>query len=179
MQASHGARAARLALGLALLPFACSRQEETVTTPPAERARRIEEMFQESRKLFPEVPLVLPAELATLQAKEKIVLVDVREPAERAVSILPSAISKADFERTRDAHRGDKVVAYCTIGHRSGLYAKDLRRQGIDAHDLAGSILAWTHAGLPLVGPDGAPTRRVHVNGSKWNLVADGYEGVW
>lgn len=36
--------------------------------------------------------------------------------------------------------------AYSTVGLRSGKVAKDLRRGGINAFNLAGSILAWVGA---------------------------------
>ena len=45
--------------------------------------------------------------------------------------------------------------------------------------NLAGSMLAWTHADGELVDSDGNPTKRLHVFGKRWNLAADGYEGIW
>ena len=50
--------------------------------------------------------------------------------------------------------------------------------EGWKASNLRGSIVSWTHVGGDLV-KDGAPTKRVHVYGRKWNLLADGYEAVW
>jgi rhodanese-related sulfurtransferase len=105
------------------------------------------------------------------------VLVDVRESHERRVSMLPGAISQQDFERDRDRYRSWVVVPYCTIGLRSGLYTRALRQQGFEARNLAGSALAWAHAGL-LFEADGKPTRRVHVYGSDWNLLPQAYEAV-
>lgn len=105
------------------------------------------------------------------------VLVDVRESHERRVSMLPGAISQQDFERDRDRYRSWVVVPYCTIGLRSGLYTRALRQQGFEARNLAGSALAWAHAGL-LFEADGNPTRRVHVYGSDWNLLPQAYEAV-
>ena len=105
------------------------------------------------------------------------VLVDVREPHERRVSMLPGAISQQDFERDSARYRSWVVVPYCTIGVRSGLYTRALRQQGFEARNLAGSALAWAHAGL-LFEADGKPTRRVHVYGADWNLLPQGYEAV-
>jgi sodium/bile acid cotransporter 7 len=51
-------------------------------------------------------------------------------------------------------------------------------RRGVDVLNLEGSVLAWTHAGGPLV-RDGVSTKRLHVYGRRWNLAADGYETVW
>jgi hypothetical protein len=59
------------------------------------------------------------------------------------------------------------------------VYVDQLREEGFDAENLVGSLLLWTHAGLPLEDADGNPTKRVHVYGKKWNLVADGYEAEW
>lgn len=38
------------------------------------------------------------------------------------------------------------LCVYSTVGLRSGKVAKDLRRGGINAFNLAGSILAWVGA---------------------------------
>lgn len=140
---------------------------------------RIEELYRSYKLSFPGVPDVRPAELDAFRARDPIVLVDVREPEERAVSVLPGAISREEYEARRGELGDRTVVAYCTIGYRSGVYVAELRRAGVDARNLAGSVLAWTHAGKPLVDGVGTTRRRVHVYGSDWNLVADGYEAVW
>jgi len=145
----------------------------------AERRARIDELYREDREAFPGVPEVSAAELAELLRTGDVVLVDVRGKDERRVSTIPGALSKAELEESADAYRGRRVVAYCTVGYRSGLYAAELRRRGFDAWNFAGSLLAWTHAGGPLVDADGAETRRLHVYGRKWDLAADGYETVW
>ena len=106
-------------------------------------------------------------------------LVDARTPEEQAVSMLPGAITQQEFERRAEDFKGRRVVAYCTIGYRSGEYTEALRADGWDAHNLSGSILAWTHAGQPLETPDGAPTKRLHIYGPKWDLAAEGYETVY
>lgn len=145
----------------------------------SERRARIDQLYREDREAFPGVPEVSAEELAELLRTRKVVLVDVREDEERRVSTIPGAVPKAELERDPSRYRGRRIVTYCTIGYRSGLYAADLRRRGFDAWNFAGSLLAWTYAGGPLVDAAGAETRRVHVYGRKWNLVADGYEAVW
>jgi rhodanese-related sulfurtransferase len=52
----------------------------------------------------------------------QVVLVDVRTPAEQNVSMIPTAIRKETFERTRDAYTDHTIVAYCTIGYYIRLY---------------------------------------------------------
>lgn len=145
----------------------------------AGKRARIDAMYAEYRQEFPDVEAISAAELARrLDGDDPPVVVDVRTDEERQVSMIPGAISQQEFERHRDELAGREVVTYCTIGYRSGLYAEELLAEGWKAENLAGSILAWTHAGLPLV-HDGEPTRRVHVYGERWNLAASGYDAVW
>jgi len=143
-----------------------------------ERLRRIERYYGLCAKLLPKVPEMSAHDLAERQKRERLAIVDVREPHERAVSMIPGAMSRTEFETRKDEFRDVPIVAYCTLGFRSGKYAAKLRDEGFDAYNLRGAILAWTHTGQPLVDAEGE-TRRVHVYGRKWNLVASGYEGVW
>ncbi|HVW38199.1 MAG TPA: rhodanese-like domain-containing protein [Pirellulales bacterium] len=143
-----------------------------------ERLRRIERYYGLCAKLLPKVPEVSAAELVERIKHERLAIVDVREPHEQAVSMIPGAISRTEFEARKDDFRNIPIIAYCTLGFRSGKFAARLRDEGLDAYNLRGAILAWTHTGQPLVDAEGE-TRRVHVYGRKWNLVASGYEGVW
>ncbi len=142
------------------------------------KRQTIESLYQTSKQHFPEVPEVVPEELQALRDNGRVLLVDVRRPDEQAVSMLPGAVTKKEFEQRSEEFEGVTVVTYCTLGHRSGLYAKRLQAKGWRVHNLKGSILAWTHAGGELVDAEG-PTQRVHVCGPSWNLAADGYEPVW
>ena len=92
----------------------------------------------------------------------QFVLVDVRAPRETAVSIIPGAITREAFERDPVRYRGRLVIPYCTIGVRSGDWARRLARDGWRVRNYEGSILAWAAAGQPLVTPAGQPTRRLH-----------------
>lgn len=107
-----------------------------------------------------------------------VVLVDVRSPAEIAVSVIPGAISISEFETNREKYRKAEVITYCTIGVRSADYAKKLIRAGIRARNYEGSILDWVGAGLPVVTPDGEATRRVHVYSRQFS-VPPPYEAVY
>ncbi len=152
--------------------------------PPKEaaaRLERIDQLYETARFLtFADVPEVTVSELTGALARgEPLVLVDVREPAEWEVSMIPGAVTEEQFERDLAAYRHRRIVTYCTIGGRAGAYAKKLRGQGLAAEVLKGSILAWTHAGRPLVGADGRPTKRVHVYKESFNLAAEGYEPTW
>lgn len=165
-----------VAAALGLAAAACARARPALSD--AEKLQKIEAMYAGyHEKSFPDVPDITVDEL--LAERQQVVLVDVRSPKERAVSIIPGAITPEELEARAARDRGRRVVAYCTIGYRSGLYVERLRREGWDAYNLAGSILAWTHAHQPLVDPQGEPTHRVDVYGRKWNLAASGYDAVW
>ncbi len=145
-----------------------------------EEGRRLimERMIEEIREDHPDVATISAATLREALPSGDFVLVDVRTERERRVSMLPGAIPAGEFERRLAELAGRTVVVYCTIGARSSAYAREMGRRGVDVRNLEGSVLAWTHAGGPLV-HDGVPTRRLHVYGRRWNLAADGYETVW
>lgn len=147
---------------------------------PGKRAQ-IESMYEGYRDDFPGITEVTPAAIADSYRKGELLIVDVREEKEQAVSMIPGALTKAQFEAQRAAGTlGDKsVVVHCTIGYRSGLYAHALKEQGVEVKNLKGSLLLWSHEGLPLETPDGQPTKKLHVFGGQWDLLAEGYEGVW
>lgn len=98
------------------------------------------------------------------------VVVDVRSDAEVNVSVIPGAITKAQFEKDADKYRGKLVIPYCTVGGRSGAYAKKLGDNGIRVKNYTGSILKWIDAGLPLVTLDGEPTNRVHTYSDRYKI---------
>lgn len=169
-----------LIMGMVLLLTACNSTD--IGPTPATNAtplEQIETMYAEYREDFPEVKEITPQGVADLQKSDDIVLVDVREPEEQAVSMIPGAITAEAFAAAEETYRDKRVVTYCTIGARSGVYADALRKKGFDVFNLKGSLLAWTHAGLPLTDADGQDTKRVHVYGKTWDLAAEGYEAVW
>ncbi|MCZ6507424.1 MAG: rhodanese-like domain-containing protein [Acidobacteria bacterium] len=164
-------------VGILSLP-ACRAQSAALPSV-AERLERIEEMIVDYQRVFPDVVGIDAATLRAALDAEAVVLVDVRSPEERAISMIPDAISRQEFEERSQELRGSAVVTYCTIGYRSGAYAEQLLGQGWDARNFDGSLLAWTHAGGNLVDAEGRPTRRLHVYGQRWDLAADGYQTVW
>lgn len=143
-----------------------------------EKLTRIGEMTTAIEGQFSSVRTVTVEEVGRLLEKDSIVLVDVREAREREVSVIPGSITAEVFEANPEAYTGVAVVAYCTIGHRSSVYAARLTEEGHPVLNLTGSILAWAHAGAPLIGPEG-PTRALHVYGSDWDLAPERYETTW
>ena len=150
--------------------------------PPADDAARVEtilKMYRGYKENFPRVRDVTPLQVEKMRAEGfPFVLVDVRKEKERAVSTIPGAISREEFERRREEFRGHLIISYCTIGYRSGRYLEKLARKGFQAANLAGSILLWAHQGGTLA-HEGKPTRRIHVYAETWDLAPAGFEGVW
>lgn len=168
-----------LILGVIASTFALACDNEGQTMSDEQKLEQIETMYKKYERKFPEVTSISVAELQELQKGETpIVIVDVREPKEYAVSMIPDAITAEEFQARRSELEGATVVTYCTAGYRSGFAAQKLMQEGWEVRNLAGSILSWTHAGLPLVKGE-EPTTQVHVYSKGWDLSAEGYEPVW
>lgn len=105
------------------------------------------------------------------------VLVDVRTDEEVNVSVIPGAITKAEYEKDRKQYDGRTVIAYCTIGGRSAKYASELAKSGVPVKNFKGSILEWVGAELPLVTLDGKETNRVHIYSDRYKIPAK-YEAI-
>lgn len=105
------------------------------------------------------------------------VLVDVREPVETSVSVIPGAVTKEHFEAHREKYREHRVVAYCTLGGRSYFYARRQRKIGFAAENFQASILGWCRSNGQLARPDGEATNQVHTY-SRVFRVPDRYEAI-
>ncbi len=145
-------------------------------TSDAEKYAAIQKEYEGyHKKVFPEVSDLSVEKLLERKKEEKIILVDLRSPKEYGVSMIPGAITAEEFEANREWYKDHKIVTYCTIGYRSGLYAKKLRRENVEAFNLAGGLLAWAHAGKTFTCTTGE-TRKVHVYGENWNLLPETYQ---
>ena len=94
-----------------------------------------------------------PAQVAALLRAGAIQLVDVRQPEEFQAGRIAGArlielTRLADRAQTIDPDR--PVVFYCRSGSRSAMAANAFLRAGFDAHNMAGGLLDWATAGLPL-----------------------------
>lgn len=164
-------------VALGALFLACQPAEPKMSDE--KKLEKIQALYTKYQRKFPEVRSISPQDLREIrQGDREMVIVDVRKPEEQEVSMIPGAITAGEFEARSKELQGKLVVTYCTMGYRSGLYARQLQQQGWEVANLAGSVLAWTHAGQELVDA-GGPTSRVHVYGKDWNLAADGYDPVW
>lgn len=95
------------------------------------------------------------------------VVIDVREPAEFETGHIPGSINipRGVLEFQVDAHpavanvsdpalshKERPIVVVCRTGGRAALSALSLQRLGFaDVRSIAGGVLAWGEAGLPLV----------------------------
>jgi len=87
-----------------------------------------------------------------------VALVDVREPHEWDAGRIPGARHIPLGELSQQAGTldpGAPVVFLCRAGGRSLMAAQALRAAGVEAYSMAGGMLAWDAAGLPME-PDGA-----------------------
>jgi rhodanese-related sulfurtransferase len=112
-----------------------------------------------------------------LNSASDFVLVDVRSDAEINVSIIPGAITKLQYEKNAELYKDKTAIVYCTVGGRSGAYAKQLAGNGVKVKNYKGSILEWVNAELPLQTLDGQSTNRVHTYSNRYRVPTK-YEQV-
>jgi rhodanese-related sulfurtransferase len=94
-----------------------------------------------------------PQTVADELKAHRILLIDVREPAEFAVERIHGALNLplSTFDPAMLPEAGDKLIVFsCAGGKRSAMAVERCQKAGhkIDAH-LAGGIMAWKAQGLP------------------------------
>ena len=144
----------------------------------ADKKEVVYRMYAGYKKDFSAVKDISPQQAMDLLHQEKVVFVDTRKPAEMAVSMLPGAVPEQDFLSHPDQYKDKSIVAYCTISYRSGVFAREMARQGIPIINLQGGILAWTLEGGKVYDESGQEVRRIHVYGDKWDYAPAGYQSV-
>ncbi len=112
-----------------------------------------------------------------LAAGDPPLLLDVRAPAEFAVSHLRGARRAASEAEAlallAEEPRDREIVLYCSLGLRSSHLARALQRHGFHrVANLEGSIFAWANAGLP-VHRDEERVREVHPFDARWGRYLD------
>jgi rhodanese-related sulfurtransferase len=98
-----------------------------------------------------------PQEVAELHANGEIQLIDVRQRYEHEAGRIGDAplIELSELSgRAQEIDRERPVVFYCRTGTRSAMATQAFRAAGYDAHNMAGGLVEWQAAGLPLE-PDG------------------------
>ncbi len=149
---------------------------------PSSHIEAFEELAGICRLIHPDAPWLTLDEFAQQSERTEWVIVDTRRRSERNVSIIPGALSTAEFkawvkERPRECDE-KSILVYCTAGCRSARYTKKLCKNGFQAFNLYGGILAWALCGRTFVTPSGEETRRAHVYSEDWNLLPPDYEAV-
>jgi rhodanese-related sulfurtransferase len=95
-----------------------------------------------------------PEEVKELLEAGRILLVDVREPAEYAAERIPGALlyPLSTFDVTQlPPDESRQVVFSCAAGGRSLTAARQRLAQGQPAAHLAGGISEWKAVGLPTI----------------------------
>lgn len=106
----------------------------------------------------PDIRIESPATIHDWMSSGEALLVDVREPQEWAQARIPGAmlLPLSSFDPAAiDLPPGKKLVFHCRSGVRCGaaaemLAASGLAPEGAPIYRLAGGIIAWAQAGLPL-----------------------------
>lgn len=96
---------------------------------------------------------------ALLQAESPPVIVDVRQPVETRSGSVPGAmlIPLTEFaQRLNELPTDRPILTICRSSHRSPFAARQLKREGRNVTNVAGGIIAWEQAGLPLEPPKSA-----------------------
>lgn len=126
---------------------------------------------------FPDVPSIDTAGLSELLRNplQTVVLIDVREPDEFAVSHLRGAVRATSIDQVaamvHDAPADATIVAYCSVGYRSARLVADLRERGVtEVYNLEGSIFRWANEDRPLYRGD-VPVRQVHPFDESWGTL--------
>lgn len=168
-----------LLLVLLMLAAACRKPDHSGLSD-VERRTKIAELFAVYQDAFPAVTPIAPDEALRLYAEGRALFVDARDPAERRVSMLPEAMAWEEYVGDPARYSDRVVIAYCTVGYRSGVLAASLAKEGrARLFNLQGGVLGWLHSGGPVLGPDGRQTRRVHVYGPSWDLAPRLCEAVY
>ena len=128
---------------------------------------------------FPDVPSIDTAGLSELMRDpmQTVVLLDVRETDEFAVSHLEGAVRATSVDQAaalvHDAPAGATVVAYCSVGYRSAGLVAELRERGVaGVYNLTGSIFRWANEDRPLYRGT-AQVRHVHPFDESWGTLLD------
>jgi rhodanese-related sulfurtransferase len=151
---------------------------------PAPGDDPLRDMATDVAARYPDVKQVTPTALATLLAAkpDQIMLFDIREPPEFAVSHLPSATlvpprardSLSLVQDTLAQHpETELALFYCAVGVRSCALANRVGKAsggvppGIQLANLAGGLFRWANEGRALINAQAATTA-VHPFNRHW-----------
>ena len=144
----------------------------------AQKRQAIEKMVADYRSNFPDVIEIDSSRAMELMQAKKIIFIDVRQPNEQEVSMLPGAVPHNVFLKNPEKYSEYTKVGYCTIGYRSSRFAQAMKQNGITIYNLHGGMLGWVHDGGKIYDKNGQ-SFRIHVYGRPWELAPEGYQEVW
>ena len=120
------------------------------------------------------VPYIAVTELKNLQQKNKVIILDSREPVEFKVSHIEGAIL-VGYNHFRLSSLPDSIdkktpiVVYCTLGVRSEVIANQLIENGYtDVKNLYGGISEWKNKDYIVIDSIQRMTENIHVYSKKW-----------
>ncbi len=110
------------------------------------------------------------------QNKEKVYLLDSREPKEFKVSHIDKAIcvgyDNFDLQQTLKnlpKEKNAKIVVYCSLGIRSEDVAEQIMKAGYtNVYNLYGGIFEWKNNNQKVVNEKGKATENIHAFNKEW-----------
>lgn len=148
------------------------------TTALAQSNSALQKKHDKIIRDFPAVTHISPSDLDDMSTSD-IMIFDVREPKEYAVSHIDGAINVSPdigadkfMSRYGQISEGKTIVLYCSVGHRSSALAQRLEDRGIDqdVYNLQGGAFNWHNEGRDLVGGEGN-TRAIHPYNIFWGRM--------
>lgn len=131
--------------------------------------------YNELSQSFKTSSISVPALMKIIKDKNTI-LIDVRKKKESSVSTLPHSISQDEFLSDPTKYKNKKLVAYCTIGFRSGKFCEKYQKWNI--LNLEGGVLAWSHFKGEFY-KNGKETKEVHTYSKDWNFLHSDYKAIF
>ncbi len=131
------------------------------------------EVNTQIKENFSEVEHITIDEFISRKQDNQILLIDVREAEEYAISHIPGAINITDANEIASLadNLEQEVVVYCSVGYRSAIMAEKLQKIGVyDVANLQGSIFAWANADMRLTNKIG-DTKVVHPFDKHWGQL--------
>lgn len=140
----------------------------------------LEKIKEITRQAYPTVTQLSTETLADWMTREAagLLLIDVRSPAEFAVSHLRNALNRQSAREIGEAiqeRKPSRAILYCSVGFRSTRLAHILTQAGArDLFNLDGSIFQWANEGRTVYQGE-APVNQVHPYGNRWSgLLKEG-----
>lgn len=127
------------------------------------------------------VPVIKVADI-TKDKTKKYVFLDARELNEYQISHIKDAIhvgyKNFSLKRVDSVAKSQALVVYCSVGYRSGVIAKKLKREGYEVYNLYGGIFEWVQNGHKVYKSSDKPTNQVHGYDEKWKKWVENAQAV-